>query len=96
MTTTITAKMGKKMAKTDRPIEVPVSTVEITGFANPAVVPVDANRVEEVDALMAVAVPPPAMIAKAQVKVGSRLAIVETITAVPAIVANGIVIISKK
>ena len=39
-------------------IEVPVSTVEITGFAIPAVVAVDAKRVVLVDPFIAAAVPP--------------------------------------
>ncbi len=90
------AKTGIKIANKDIPIDVPVSTVDTNGLANPAVVPVEASRVVEVEVLMAVAVPPPAIIAKAQVMVGSKLATVDTITAVPAMVAKGMVITSNK
>jgi hypothetical protein len=90
------AKIGIKIANKDIPIDVPVSTVDTNGLANPAVVPVEASRVVEVEVLMAVAVPPPAIIAKAQVMEGSKLATVDTITAVPAMVAKGMVITSNK
>jgi len=93
---TIMAITGKKIDKADIPMEVPVSTVEINGLAIPAVVDVEVNLVAEVPVLMAVAVPPPAMMARAQVKVGSRLVSVETMTAVPAMVAKGTVIKSNK
>ena len=71
-------------------IAVPVSNVETTGLPNPPVVPVDVSLVAAEDPAMAVAVPPPAMIAKDQVITGFKSATVETITAVPAIAANGI------
>ena len=83
------------MEKTERTIEVPVSITEITGFAMPAVVAVDANRVVLDEPLIAIEVPPPAMIAKAQVIVGSRPLTVATIIRVPAIAAAGTAIVSK-
>jgi len=87
---------GKKIDKAEIPMEVPVSTVEIKGLAIPAVVVVEDSLVVVVPVLTAVAVPLPAMMASAQVKVGSRFATVETMTAVPATVANGTVITSNK
>ena len=86
---------GIKIAMTDSKTDVPDSTVEITGFAIPAVVAVDANLVVEVELFIAVAVPPPAIIANIQVKNGSKFATVDSIIAVPAIAANGIAIVSK-
>jgi hypothetical protein len=90
------AKIGKKMDNADNPIEVPVSKDEISGLATPAVIPVDVKREVVVEAFMAVAVPPPAMMASAQVNMGSKFATVDTITNVPANVANGIIIVSNK
>ena len=85
-----------KIAKTDITIDVPVSTVEITGFAIPAVDAVDANRVVLVEPFIAAAVPPPAIIANAHVIVGSKSLTVATITAVPAIAAKGTATVSNK
>ena len=45
---------------------------------------------------MAVAVPPPAIMAKDQVTTGSKLATVDTITAVPAMAAKGTAKLSSK
>ena len=90
------ASNGKNIAIIDINIEEPVSTVDITGFAMPAVVAVDAKRVVLVDPFMAVAVPPPAIIAKAQVIVGLKSLTVATITAVPATAAKGTAIVSNK
>ena len=95
ITTKIIAIIGANMDKTAINIDVPDSTVAITGFANPAVVVDEASLVVLVEPLIAAAVPPPAIIANAQVIVGSKLATVETITAVPAIAANGIATVSK-
>jgi hypothetical protein len=94
--TRITASIGKTMASKDIIIDVPVSTVETTGLAMPAVDAVEANLAVLVEVLIAVAVPPPAIIAKAQVTTGSKSATVETITAVPAMAANGMAILSNK
>ncbi len=77
-------------------IELPVSKVETTGLPSPPVNDVEANRVKPELPATAAAVPPPAMIAKAQVMAGLKSATVETITAVPAIVASGIAIESNK
>ena len=86
---------GIKIDSTDITTEVPVSIVETTGFAIPPVVAVDAKRVAPELPATAAAVPPPAIIAKAQVITGLKSATVETITAVPAIAAKGIAIESK-
>ncbi len=90
------ATTGKKIEKTDKVIEVPVSTVEITGFANPPVVAVDVNLVEAETPFIAEAVPPPAIIANDQVMTGDKSAIVDAITVVPATAAKGIAIVSNK
>ena len=76
-------------------IDVPVSMVETNGLAIPPVVAVDAKRVAPELPAMAAAVPPPAIMAKAQVIAGLKSATVETITAVPAIVANGMAMESR-
>ncbi len=88
--------MGIKIDTTDITTDVPVSKVEITGFATPAVVAVDANLVVPDVPAMAAAVPPPAIIAKDQVITGSKSATVESITIVPAIPAKGTAILSNK
>ena len=90
------ARIGTNIESTDIAIEVPVSTVATNGFAIPPVVTVDVALVAAEDVWIAVAVPPPAIIANAQVITGSNPATVETITAVPAIAANGIAIVSNK
>ena len=93
--TKIMAKTGINMDTIDITTEVPVSIVDTTGFATPAVETVDPKRVALAELLIDAAVPPPAIIAKAQVITGLKSAIVDTITAVPAIVASGIAIVSK-
>lgn len=87
--------IGKNIDKILITTDVPVSTVASTGFAIPPVVAVDVSLVAADDVCMAAAVPPPAIIANAQVVVGSNPAMVDTITAVPAMVANGMAIESK-
>ena len=77
-------------------IAVPVSKEDTTGFAKPAVVAVDASLVALVDPAIAAAVPPPAIIAIAQVITGLKSATVETMTAVPAIAAKGTATESSK
>ena len=89
------AKIGAIIANMDMIIEEPVSTVETMGFAMPPVVAEEAKRVVEVDVLIAVAVPPPAIIANDQVMTGSRSAAVDNITAVPATAAKGTAIVSS-
>ena len=74
---------------------VPVSTVDTNGLAKPPVVPLDASLPAAFAPLIIVAVPPPAIIAKDQVTTGSKLAAVETTTAVPAIPAKGMARLSK-
>jgi hypothetical protein len=96
MATHIIATTGIKIENTDIAIDEPVSIVEITGFAIPPVVAVDANREVLVEPFIAVAVPPPAIIANAQVITGLKSLTVATITAVPAIAANGIAMVSNK
>ena len=95
ITTKIKPTIGRKTETIDKSIEVPVSTVETTGFPKPPVVVVDASRVTLDDPAIADAVPPPAIIAKAQVITGLKSATVETITAVPATAASGIAIESN-
>ena len=73
----------------------PVSKVDTKGLANPPVVPEDVNLPAALAPFIAVAVPPPAIMAKDQVTTGSKLATVDTITAVPAIPAMGIAILSR-
>lgn len=89
-------KMGKNTETIAIKIELPASKVETTGLPNPAVETVDANLVVLVELFITVAVPPPAIIAKAQVITGLKSAIVDTITAVPASVAKGIAIVSSR
>lgn len=76
--------------------EVPVSTVVKTGFAIPPVVVLEVSLTAEVFPFMAAAVPPPAIIAKAQVITGLKSVTVATITAVPAKVASGKAMVSSK
>ncbi len=76
--------------------EVPVSSVVTTGLAKPDVDTVEPKRVTLAELFIAVAVPPPAISAKAHVITGLKSATVDTITAVPAIVAKGIAILSKR
>jgi len=90
MTTHIIATIGKKIENTDIAIDEPVSIVEIIGLAIPPVVAVEASLDVLVDPFIAVAVPPPAIIASAQVITGLKSLTVATITAVPATAANGI------
>ncbi len=61
--TNTTANIGTKIETTDITKEVPVSKVETTGFATPAVVAVEANLVVPAVPAMAAAVPPPAIMA---------------------------------
>lgn len=93
--TKIIANIGKNMETIDIIIDVPVSIVDTTGFPMPAVETVDPNLVALAELFTAAAVPPPAIMAKAQVITGLKSATVDTITAVPAIVASGIAMVSK-
>src|SRR5690606_13902460 len=93
--TSMAAKGGIRMEAVDTTTAVPVSTVDTRGFAIPPVVAVEANLPVAFAPLMAVAVPPPAMMARDQVTTGSRLATVDTITAVPAMAAKGIAKLSR-
>ena len=93
--TKMIASIGIKIDTIDMTIEVPVSIVETIGFPIPAVETVEPNLVALAELFMAAAVPPPAIIAKAQVITGLKSATVDTITAVPAIVAKGIAIVSR-
>ena len=95
MMTKIAAMGGTKIDAVETTTAAPVSTVDTMGLAIPPVVAVEVNRPVAFAPLMAVAVPPPAMIAKDQVTTGSKSATVDTITAVPAIPAKGMAILSK-
>lgn len=90
------ANKGKNMEITDITTEVPVSTVATTGFAIPPDVVVDTNRVALEVPEIAAAVPPPAIIANAQVMTGLKSDTVDNITAVPAKAANGTDMVSSK
>ena len=76
-------------------MEVPVSIAENMGLPIPAVDTLEPKRVVDVVLFMASAVPPPAIIAKAQVITGLKSATVKTIKAVPAMVAKGTAIVSN-
>jgi len=95
MITKITATTGKKMDAVETTAAVPVSKVETMGFAIPPVVAVDVSLPAAFAPFIAEAVPPPAIMAKDQVTTGSKLATVDTITAVPAMAARGKDIVSK-
>ena len=95
-TTRTNANIGRNIEKMEIIKEAPVSTVEINGFPNPAVEIVEVARDAVAVLFMAAAVPPPAIIAKAQEITGFKSATVDTITAVPAMVASGIAIVSSK
>ena len=90
------ANKGKNMDITDIKVAVPVSIVETIGFVMPPVVVVDANLVALVVLEMAAAVPPPAIMASAQVITGLNSETVESITVVPAKAASGTEILSNK
>ena len=94
--TNTAANIGANIDAAVTTTAVPVSTVAKTGFAKPPVVAVDANLPVAPAPFIAVAVPPPAIIAKDQVITGSKSATVETITAVPAIAAKGTAMLSNK
>ena len=94
--TKINATKGRKIETIDITIAVPVSIVETIEFPKPAVETVDPKRVALAELLTAAAVPPPAIMANAQVINGLRSATVETITKVPATVASGNAIVSSR
>jgi len=96
MITKIAARTGAKIAAVVTTVAVPVSTADTSGFPNPPVVAVDTNLPEAEAPLIAEAVPPPAIIARDHVTTGSKLATVETMTAVPAMAAKGIAILSRR
>ncbi len=95
MITRIAAMGGAKIEAVETATAVPVSKVDTIGLATPPVVVVDAILPAALAPFIAVAVPPPAIIAKDQVTTGSKLATVDTITAVPAIPAKGTAKLSK-
>lgn len=90
------AIIGRKIEKTDITIDVPVSIVDTSGFPKPAVDTEEVIRDAPAALLIVAAVPPPAMMARAQVIIGLKSATVDTMTAVPAIAANGIAMVSNK
>ncbi len=96
ISTNTKANRGRKMETTDITKEVPVSMVETIGFATPPVVAVDVMRVALEVPEIAAAVPPPAIMANAQVTTGLKSDTVESITAVPANAANGTEMVSKR
>ena len=80
---------GTNIEAVETATAVPVSMVDTTGLATPPVVAVEVILPAAFAPLIAVAVPPPAMMANDQVIMGSKLATVDTITAVPAMAARG-------
>ena len=94
--TKIIASTGKKIETMDITTEVTVSSVVTKGFPKPAVETVDPNLVALAELFTTAAVPPPAIMARAQVTTGLRSATVDTIIVVPARVASGIAIASKR
>lgn len=88
--------IGIKTDTIDNVAAAPVSTVETIGLPIPTVVAVETALVAEVLLDIAAAVPPPAIIAKDQVKSGSKSTKVETMTAVPAMAANGTAMVSNR
>src|SRR5690606_17842707 len=86
---------GTKIEAVDTTTAAPVSTVDTRGFARPPVLAEEVRRPAALAPFMAVAVPPPAMIARVQVTTGSRLAAVDTTTAVPAKAAKGMARLSR-
>lgn len=90
------AMIGRNIEKIDMINDAPVSTVDTIGFPNPAVDTVDVTRDAPATLLMVAAVPPPAIMANAHEITGFKSATVDTITAVPAMVANGMAIASSK
>ena len=93
--TRMIANGGTKIDAVETATAVPVSTVDTTGFAKPPVVAVDVRRPAALAPFMALAVPPPAIMASDQVTTGSKLATVDTMTAVPAMAAKGRAILSN-
>ena len=89
------AIMGKNIEITAITMDVPVSMVETNGFAKPPVDAVDTNLVVLEVPEIAAAVPPPAIMANAQVITGLKSDTVDNITAVPASAAKGIEILSS-
>jgi len=95
MMTKIAPKAGAKIDAVVTVTAAPVSTVETIGFASPPVVAVEVNLPAVLAPFIAEAVPPPAIMANDHVITGSKFATVETMTAVPAMAANGREILSK-
>lgn len=96
MITNTTPSTGANIEATVTTAAVPVSTVDTMGLPRPPVVAVEVSRLVAPAPLIAVAVPPPAIIANAHVTTGSRFATVETITAVPAMAAKGTAKLSNR
>lgn len=96
MMTRTAANIGAKIDAVVTTTAVPVSTVDTIGLPKPPVVVVEANLLAAPAPLIAVAVPPPAIIANDQVTTGSKSATVETITAVPAMAARGTETLSNR
>ncbi len=96
MITRIMAITGAIIETTATTRAVIVSKNEMIGFPMPAVVAVEAIRPVADAPFIAVAVPPPAMIANDHVMTGSRSEMVATITAVPANAAKGKAMLSSK
>lgn len=94
--TNIAAIGGTSIDAVETATAVPVSTTDTTGLAKPPVVVEEVNLPAALAPLIIVAVPPPAIMAKAQVVTGSKPATDDTIAAVPAIPAKGIATLSKR
>ena len=94
--TNMIATIGSTIEMNDITIAVPVSIKETTGLPIPPVVAVDVNLVALELPDMTAAVPPPAIIANAQVISGLELTSVDNTTMVPAKAAKGTAILSSR
>ena len=94
--TTASANNGVTTAIIEPPIEAIFSPVATTGFPKPPVNFKEVNLVSPVPAWMIPALPPPTNKAKIHCHVGSILTIVDALTKVPAIMADGVEIVSKR
>jgi len=87
---------GKRIARTETPIDADVSVVETIGFPRPPVANEEAPLVIVVKLLTNPAAPPPAIIAKVHLIKGSISTIDDAITIVPATTEVGPAIVCNK
>ena len=87
---------GKRNAIKDVITAPPSSIVARMGFPNPAVVAVEAVLARTVEPWMRPATPPPAMMAKVHFNIGSIFEIIEAVITVPATIAAGVAMVSRR